>query len=259
MLYYVEHSENVVSIATDLASLCSKDLEVGFAKYGCSPLKAKYSHEMAIRIILACIERNANKYSRYIVPLLSVQMDFYLRVFIRVYTSKAEIKLTRQKLGMVLQSKGCDTFFIQPLGKLKDNRSRAGRFQVDSKCPHTGAEMEIGGPIWTHPIHNQAFVKELLDRLTKPNDKFDASKLGAAKNIQGLLHAVKEEVNEVPLFYCLHSMCKLLRICIPPMVKVHAALINSGFEVSQVHCNPNGIKTTAGNNHALSLHHHRYR
>ena len=30
--------------ATDLASLCGKDLEVSFAKYGASPLKAGYRY-----------------------------------------------------------------------------------------------------------------------------------------------------------------------------------------------------------------------
>ena len=33
-----------------------------------------------MRILLACLESHANRYKRYIVPLLSVHMDFYIRV-----------------------------------------------------------------------------------------------------------------------------------------------------------------------------------
>ena len=32
------------------------------------------------------LQSHANRYKRYIVPVLSVQMDFYLRVFVRIYT-----------------------------------------------------------------------------------------------------------------------------------------------------------------------------
>lgn len=91
--------------------------QVCFAKYGSMALKAKYAHEFAIRVILGATEQRANCYGRYIVPLLSIQTDFYLRCFVRVYSSKAEIKKSALKLGMIAQSTGCDSFYIQPLGR----------------------------------------------------------------------------------------------------------------------------------------------
>ena len=41
---------------------------------------------MALRILLASIESAANRYKRYIVPVLSISVDFYIRVFVRIYT-----------------------------------------------------------------------------------------------------------------------------------------------------------------------------
>ncbi|GKC56197.1 probable tRNA (guanine(26)-N(2))-dimethyltransferase 1 [Tanacetum coccineum] len=66
---------------------------------------------------LACIESHANRYKRYIVPVLSVQMDFYARVFVRIYTSACEIKNTPLKLSYVYQCVGCDSFHLQPLAR----------------------------------------------------------------------------------------------------------------------------------------------
>ena len=45
----------------------------------------KYCHEMALRILLSCIAQHAGRYQRYIVPQLSFHIDFYVRVFVRVY------------------------------------------------------------------------------------------------------------------------------------------------------------------------------
>jgi len=72
--------------ATDMAVLCGTNGEVCYSKYGSYPTKGKYCHEMALRILLASIESHANRYKRYIVPVLSVFMDFYVRVFVRVFT-----------------------------------------------------------------------------------------------------------------------------------------------------------------------------
>ena len=53
--------------------------ETCFAKYGSMPLKAKYVHEMSLRILLHSIDSTANKYSRHIVPWISLSVDFYIR------------------------------------------------------------------------------------------------------------------------------------------------------------------------------------
>ncbi len=41
--------------------------ETCYTKYGSISLKSKCCHEMGLRIVLQCIEANANKYGRYIV------------------------------------------------------------------------------------------------------------------------------------------------------------------------------------------------
>lgn len=106
--------------------------------------------------------------------------------------------------------------------------------------------MLLGGPIWIAPMHNKGFVKHLIDMFRNPGSEpeFNPKNLGVAGIVEGLLHAVEEEV-DAPLYYNVPALCRMLHCSIPPMVKLHAAIVNAGFEVSQSHCNANAIKTNA--------------
>jgi tRNA (guanine26-N2/guanine27-N2)-dimethyltransferase len=46
----------------------------------------------SLRIVLHAIESAATKYKRYIEPWLSVSVDFYVRVFVRVHESRIGVK-----------------------------------------------------------------------------------------------------------------------------------------------------------------------
>lgn len=80
--------------ATDMAVLAGNSPESCYVKYGAVSLRIKSCHEMALRILLQCIEAHANRYGRYIEPLLSISADFYIRVFVRIYSSPNMCKRT---------------------------------------------------------------------------------------------------------------------------------------------------------------------
>lgn len=80
--------------ATDMAVLAGNSPETCYVKYGAVSLKMKACHEMGVRILLQTIESHANRYGRYIEPLLSVSADFYVRVFVRVYSGQYKCKFT---------------------------------------------------------------------------------------------------------------------------------------------------------------------
>lgn len=60
----------------------------------------------------------AARHKRYIVPMLSMSIDFYVRVFVRVYTSAAQVKHAASKLAHVYQCTGCDSFHTARVGKV---------------------------------------------------------------------------------------------------------------------------------------------
>lgn len=56
--------------------------------------------------MLQTIEASANRYARHIVPIASCSIDFYVRVFVRVYKSPVNVKQAMTKLSYVFQVRG---------------------------------------------------------------------------------------------------------------------------------------------------------
>ena len=52
---------------------------------------------MALRILLHSLSTSAARYRRYIVPTISCGIDFYIRVFVRVHESAAEVTKFKKK------------------------------------------------------------------------------------------------------------------------------------------------------------------
>lgn len=101
--------------STDSAVLCGNHMDTCHAKYSSVPYKASHCHDMAVRLLLCYAERVANKHRKYIVPLLSLHIDFYVRCFFRVYTQPAETKCSVSKLGYQLQCSNCPAFWLRPV------------------------------------------------------------------------------------------------------------------------------------------------
>ena len=94
-------------------------------KYGSYPIhRRSVCHEAAIRILLHSIAAHAARYKRIIEPLLSVSMDFYIRVFVRVRTSAAGVKLNPSRLSYVYYSASCDSIHLVPVGRVVDRSGR---------------------------------------------------------------------------------------------------------------------------------------
>ncbi|GFP79799.1 probable tRNA (guanine(26)-n(2))-dimethyltransferase 1 [Phtheirospermum japonicum] len=231
--------------ATDMAVLCGGNGEVCYSKYGSYPLRGKYCHEMALRILLACIESHANRYKRYIVPVLSVQMDFYVRVFVRVYTSASAMKNTPLKLSYVYQCIGCDSFHLQPIGRTVSKNTSVRYLPgfgpvVAQECSDCGKKYNMGGPIWSAPIHDQEWVTSILADVKSMKNRYPAF-----DRISAVLTTISEELPDVPLFLSLHNLCSTLKCTSPSAVIFRSAVINAGYRISGSHVNPLGLKTDA--------------
>ncbi|KAE8696041.1 putative tRNA (guanine(26)-N(2))-dimethyltransferase 2 [Hibiscus syriacus] len=231
--------------ATDMAVLCGANGEVCYSKYGSYPLRGKYCHEMALRILLASIESHANRYKRYIIPVLSVQMDFYVRVFVRIYTSASAMKNTPLKLSYVYQCIGCDSFHLQPIGRTVSKNTSVRYLPgfapvVPQECSHCEKKFNMGGPIWSAPIHDQEWVMNILEDVKSMKDRYPAY-----DRISAVLTTISEELPDVPLFLSLHNLCATLKCTSPSAVIFRSAVINAGYRISGTHVNPLGLKSDA--------------
>lgn len=227
---------------TDMGVLSGGHPETCYAKYGSMPTKGKYLHEMALRMLLHALEAQANRYRRHIVPILSLSIDFYVRVFVRIFTSPAEVKNACLKASYVHQSLGCGSFFLHTVGKHAKNTYNPTLSTGDGLCPQTGRRFKIGGPIWNPPIHDMEWVGQLLTRVESYRGPYPPA---TRKRIHGMLTSVSEELPDIPLFYTLPDLCSTLHCNSPRMVDFQAAIMNAGFRVSQQHKEPQAIKTDA--------------
>jgi len=231
--------------ATDMAVLCGNNSEVAWAKYQSYPLRAKYCHEAAVRILLAAVENAAIKHRRHIVPVLSLSIDFYIRVFVRVFTSPLQIKNSPSKLSYVFQCVGCDAFELQPVGR-QATKGNITRYQpgagpvVPQRCSSCGWHYNMGGPIWSDPLHDQEWLKNIKSEVERNKDTYP----GYGK-IHALLTMAQEELPDVPLHYDLHSMGGTLKATPPNHWLFKSAIMNAGYRVSGCHSNALGIKTDA--------------
>uniref|UniRef100_A0A8C2XMW0 tRNA (guanine(26)-N(2))-dimethyltransferase n=1 Tax=Cyclopterus lumpus TaxID=8103 RepID=A0A8C2XMW0_CYCLU len=229
---------------TDMAVMAGNSGETCYSKYGSVSIKAKYCHEMALRIILHGLDQRAGVYQRYIQPLLSVSVDFYIRVFVRVFTGQATVKNSASKQALVYNCVGCGSFQLQRMGRRMSNGkhvkySPASGPPVGPECEHCGQRHQLGGPIWAEPIHDVPFVQKVLSAVSG-----NPSRFGTSKRIEGVLSVVTE-VPDVPLYYTVDSLSSTIHTNTPPLLQFRSALLHAGHRVSLSHACKNAIKTNA--------------
>lgn len=226
--------------ATDMAILAGNFPEACRCKYGAISLKSKCCHEIALRILLYCIMSHAERYGRYIVPLLSISADFYIRVFVKVFTSQKKCKENSTNIGMLHQCVGCESMICRPLMiKVSNNYKLTNAPLIDRLCKHCQHAQHMGGPIWLGPLHEQGFVSRLLCDL-------GSMELNTSKRIEGVLTMIHEEL-DVPLYYNLDRLMSIVKCYVPSMLVFRSALLNAGYKVSYSHASKLSIKTDAPN------------
>lgn len=269
---------HIFSLFSWFSSCAQHKPEVAWTRYGSVPTRSGYHHEMSLRILLQSISAAAGRYRRSIEPVLSIAIDHYVRVFVRVSRSpKAALAAGQERTSYVLQSEGCSSFFLLPVlppprsstGKGAESRARRRRpGSVDSQapapegkpqqpnggdegegeggaspttpplglggvCPETGRQMNVGGPIWSGPLHDETWVARAIAIASAEgppvsggsNDDQSAvgqeqglpaqrsaggvvsgPRLATGARVESLLTAVSQELPDVPLFYNLRDM-----------------------------------------------------
>lgn len=181
-------------------------LEKTFSQYGGLPFKGPQSHEGGLRIILHAIATSAARYGMAIEPLLSLSIDFYARLFVRIRRSPAEVKFLASKSMLVYNcDSGCGAWSTQFLAQTKERKAQNGdpcyAFSLaqapstDRHCEHCGFKTHLSGPMWGGPLHNPYFCQKILDILPT----LDAQTYGTIPRMEGMLTlAMGETLLEAP-------------------------------------------------------------
>lgn len=249
----IEDGGLMLVTCTDLSVLAGNGYpEKCFALYGGVNMAGHdATHESALRLVLNLLGQSAAKYKKTIEPLLSLSIDFYVRVFIRVKTSPIEVKNLQSNTMVGYMCSGCGAYHTQPLGRQQERQTKKGnkftKFSlaqgppVDRHCSYCGSVHHIVGPMYGGPLHNRDFIERVL-RINKEDHKDDV--YGTRKRIEGMLTLAKNEIT-APFYFTPNSVSSILKFQVPPLKSVVAGLGSLGYQCSLTHAKASSLKTDA--------------
>lgn len=255
----IKHNGLLCFTCTDKGVLCSNE-EKCFVKYSTTILKNFSKHETPLRVILSLISRQAAKFDCSIEPLVSLSLDFYIRVFVRVKRSSPKNCIETNKMFLLCS---CSNFLPvesqrrkKSLHKnemkdesnsdentLKDDLIPENYLSIYKKlienskrnfsdiCTICTAKMKLCGPFWCAQIHKKEFVGKLLDYEMDERAK-------------GILKYLLNEIDSL-FYYEMTSLCSRTKLNCIKLKDVLYGLQNLNFESSLTHCEIAGFKTTA--------------
>ncbi len=174
--------------------------EKAYALYGGVPLKGVHSHEGGLRLILHAVAAAGAKYGIAIEPLLSLSIDFYARLFIRIHKRQQDVKLLAGTTMIVYScDHGCGAWATQLLARNNARLSNNGETNFKHTysqgpsatpfCEHCGTKTHLSGPMWAGPLHNPYFIQRILDKLPTLNK----TTYSTLPRIEGMLTVALEE------------------------------------------------------------------
>ncbi|KAI9681411.1 MAG: RNA methyltransferase tRNA(m5U54)methyltransferase [Caeruleum heppii] len=239
-----------------------------YALYGGVPVKGPHCHEAGLRLILHCIATSAARHGLVIEPLLSLSIDYYVRVFVRLRHSPAEVKCLAGKTMLVYGcDQGCGAWTTQKLARHTEVKGKKGAMyyrhglaqgpSAPERCQHCGYKTHVAGPMYGGPIHSPGFIQRMLDGLAA----MDAETYGTKDRMEGMLLTARNEklgisssqenrfdaakVDPHPFFFIPHNLAKVIHCETPNENAMRGALRHLGYGVSRSHCKPGSIKTDA--------------
>ena len=255
--------------------------EKTFSLYGGNPIKGRHSHEGGLRLILHAIATSAARYGIAIEPLLSLSIDFYARLFVRVRKSPEQVKFLAGKTMLVYScDSGCGSYKTQLIGRNDTTKNKVGGTiykhgmaqgpSCGPYCDQCGFKTHLSGPMWAGPLHNPRFLARLLATLPRGVDTY-----GTIERIEGMVSTALEEtlVEEYPerqtleaepdaderiieplhpaaadlhpFFFILPALAGVIHCSAPGELPIKGALRHAGYKAVRSHTQPSSIKTDA--------------
>lgn len=214
----------------------------GGNNFGNTDMGLELNHEAGIRLILGTIASAAARYKKCIEPVLSLSIDYYFRVFVRVKTSPLDVKNLAANTMLAYHCVGCGHTIDQRLGRVADKKFQTPRIAAipGENCAYCERPYHLAGPMWGGSLHNHDFIDSVLDI----NAKLLLEVYGTRDRIKGMLTLAKNEL-DTPFYFNLNQLLSFMKA--PPMAidDFARAIGNLGYKVSLTHAKKNCVKTNA--------------
>ncbi|SCU86078.1 LANO_0C06656g1_1 [Lachancea nothofagi CBS 11611] len=252
-LQNIEDDGLMLVTCTDLSVLAGNGYpEKCFALYGGVNMAGHdATHESALRLVLNLLGQSAAKYRKSIEPVLSLSIDFYVRVFIKVKTNPLQVKNLQHNTMITYMCSGCGAYHNQKLGRQSERETKKGNTYVkyslaqgppvDKRCSYCGGAHHLTGPMYAGPLHNKDFIDEVL-RINREEHTDEVYK--TRKRIEGMLTLAKNEL-DAPFYFTPNRVSSILKFQVPSLKTVVAGLGSLGYECSLTHAQPSSLKTDA--------------
>ncbi|RLF12846.1 MAG: tRNA (guanine(10)-N(2))-dimethyltransferase [Thermoprotei archaeon] len=208
--------------ATDMPPLCGVYPEVALRKYGGLSIRTEYCHEVAVRLVLGLLCREAGKYDLTIKPLTCHSTMHYVRVFVEL--DKHYRGLHTEHMGFIAH---CFQCLHRELLAFKDLRR--------TTCPICGKSMSIAGPLWIGPLFNKEFCAEMLKILYRKN-------LPTKRQLAKTLSLILEECEGPPTYFTIDVISSRFKLKQPKVRLLVDELSARGFEATVTHFNPKAVR-----------------
>jgi tRNA (guanine26-N2/guanine27-N2)-dimethyltransferase len=211
-------------------------------------------------------------------PLLSLSIDFYARVFVRIHKSPADVKFLAGKTMVVYNcDQGCGAWTTQMIAKNKLAPNKSGKDYfwkhvfglapvASENCNQCGMKTHMAGPMYAGPLHSPVFIKRLLDGLPSlSRDTYQTT-----DRIEGMLTVALEEtlpsleedansptataktgkydpaaIDHFPFFFIPSALAKVIHCVTPHENALRGALRHLGYRATRSHTKGGTIKTDA--------------
>ncbi len=209
--------------ATDMPVLCGVHPKVSYRKYQGHSLRTEYSHEIGVRLLFGSVAHNAMRLELGIKPVFAYRARHYFRVYMTIHTGAVWEEKTYKEIGYILHCFKCG--------------HRATDIVSNMECSICKTLMKHAGPLWTGPIHNKKFLKELAQdcetHLIKIGTKITSIAL--------------QEIDMPPTYFTIDKISSKMGVTTPSLSSIIQSIKKKGYRASRTALNSKGIKTDAPN------------
>ncbi|KAF7701590.1 tRNA (guanine(26)-N(2))-dimethyltransferase [Cucumispora dikerogammari] len=265
----IKHNGLMLITCTDTAVLCSNPTKC-YVKYGniipkfiAGGFKSKDSiidninkqngsldrsrcHSLSLRALLNHISKAAAVEGCAIEPLISISVDYYVRVAIRVIRNSPDVRKSFKRNSFVGFCIACGHYKKIPFNSIfsveddspcsinVQNLILKSTEETNFKCQY-----RINGPFWTDVIQNKAFLDLMNEAIQL---KYACPRIASFIRI---IHG-EAQIETAALFdYSIPEICSYLAIDCIPLYSLLSKLKNLGFAVALSHCILNGFVSSA--------------
>jgi len=195
-------------------------------KYLGVPIKTEYSNEIAIRLILGCLEFVARRLEIQIIPQL-VQHDMhYYRAYLKILNKPGQ----KEQLGYIIHCKSCGR--------------RKSVMKQKEVCDICNSKLDVAGPLWIGQLFEKEFVMKMNEMVPK---------LVVDKRCQKILEKCVLESEMPPTYYTLDEIASKMQKSPLKMKNMIKKLQDAGFVASPTSLNPNGFRTDCSIDEIIKL------